>query len=84
MRYPLILQPQSTIFGLIFVEGGNAWGSINEFKPFQIKRSAGVGLRVMLPVVGMLGMDWGYGFDTPNTKDGSGGSQFHFLIGQQF
>lgn len=84
LRYPLILQPQSTIFGLIFVEGGNAWGSINEFKPFQIKRSAGLGLRVMLPVVGMLGMDWGYGFDTPNTKDGSGGSQFHFLIGQQF
>ncbi len=84
LRYPVILQPQSTIFALAFVEGGNSWADINEFKPFQIKRSAGVGLRVMLPVVGMLGMDWGYGFDKAYGKSSISGSQFHFLIGQQF
>lgn len=81
LRYPVILQPQSTIFALAFLEGGNCWSDIKDFNPFQIKRSAGVGLRVLLPVVGMLGIDWGYGFDNPDT---SNRSQFHFVIGQQF
>lgn len=80
LRYPLILQPQSTIFALLFLEGGNCWSEIRNFNPFQIKRSAGVGVRVFLPMIGLLGIDWGYGFDD---KD-SGGSQFHFIIGQQF
>ncbi len=80
LRYPVILQPQSTIFVLAFLEGGNCWSAINKFNPFQIKRSAGVGVRVYLPVVGLLGVDWGYGFDDSTYGKG----QFHFLIGQQF
>lgn len=81
LRYPLMMQPSSTIYALLFAEGGYCWADIREFNPFQIKRSAGVGVRVFLPVVGMLGIDWGYGFDNP---DKSARSQFHFLIGQQF
>ena len=83
LRYPVVLQPQSTIYALVFLEGGNAWSDIRDFNPFTIKRSAGVGLRVMLPIVGMLGIDWGYGFD-PDANGTKGGSNFHFLIGQQF
>ena len=81
LRYPVILQPQSTIYALLFLEGGNAWADIRKFNPFQIRRSAGVGVRVFLPMIGLLGVDWGYGFDN---HDGYGGSQFHFVIGQQF
>ena len=81
LRYPVILQPQSTIFALLFLEGGNCWSDIRDFNPFQIRRSAGVGVRVFLPMIGLLGVDWGYGFDN---NDGNGGSQFHFVIGQQF
>ena len=81
LRYPVILQPQSTIFALLFLEGGNCWSDIRDFNPFQIRRSAGAGLRVFLPMIGLLGVDWGYGFDN---HDGNGGSQFHFVIGQQF
>ena len=80
LRYPVILQPSSTIFSLAFLEGGNCWDSIEKFNPFQIKRSAGVGARIFLPMVGLLGIDWGYGFDDAQ----NGGSQFHFIIGQQF
>ena len=81
LRYPVVLQPSSTIFALVFLEGGNCWSDIRDFNPFQIKRSAGVGLRVYLPVVGMLGIDWGYGFDA---DAGADKGQFHFVIGQQF
>ena len=81
LRYPVILQPQSTIFALLFLEGGNCWSDIRDFNPFQIRRSAGVGVRVFLPMIGLLGVDWGWGFDN---HDGNGGSQFHFVIGQQF
>ena len=81
LRYPVILQPTSTIYVLGFLEGGNAWSDIRKFNPFQIKRSAGVGVRIFLPMVGLLGVDWGYGFDT---TDSSKRSQFHFVIGQQF
>ena len=85
LRHPIILQPQSTIYAMLFLEGGNCWADIKEFNPFQIKRSAGVGLRVLLPIVGMLGIDWAYGFDPVPGKDNKrGGSQFHFMIGQQF
>ncbi len=80
-RYPVILQPQSTIFVLGFLEGGNCWSDIKKFNPFQIQRSAGVGVRVFLPMIGLLGIDWGYGFDNPVKKERS---QFHFMIGQQF
>ena len=85
LRYPVVLQPQSTIYALAFLEGGNCWSDIKDFNPFSIKRSAGVGLRVMLPIVGMLGIDWAWGFDpVPNEGLKRGGSQFHFMIGQQF
>ena len=80
LRYPVILQPQSTIYALLFLEGGNCWADIKDFNPFQMKRSAGVGVRIFLPMVGLLGVDWGYGFDDPT----HGKSQFHFVIGQQF
>ena len=80
LRYPVILQPSSTIYALAFLEGGNCWSDIREFNPFQIKRSAGVGVRIFLPMVGLLGVDWGYGFDGPAGSK----SQVHFVIGQQF
>lgn len=80
LRYPVLLQPQSTIYALLFLEGGNCWSDIRKFNPFQIKRSAGVGVRVFLPMIGLLGVDWGWGFDDPV----NGKSQFHFVIGQQF
>ncbi|HAZ74461.1 MAG TPA: outer membrane protein assembly factor BamA [Rikenellaceae bacterium] len=81
LRYPVMLQPSSTIFVLAFLEGGNCWSDIRNFNPFQIKRSAGVGVRIYLPMIGLLGVDWGYGFDT---VDATKRSQFHFMIGQQF
>lgn len=83
LRYPIILQPQSTIYALLFLEGGNCWEDIREFNPFEIKRSAGVGVRVFLPMIGLLGVDWGWGFDPIGNKP-CGGSNFHFVIGQQF
>ena len=84
LRYPITLKPQAMIFVLGFVEAGNAWADINEFNPFKIKRSAGIGLRAFLPMFGLLGVDWGYGFDDIPGKPDSNGSQFHFVIGQQF
>lgn len=82
LRYPVIMQPSSTIYLLAFLEGGNCWSDIRDFNPFQIYRSAGVGVRVFLPMVGLIGVDWGYGFD--GRSKNLGGSQFHFVIGQQF
>lgn len=84
LRYPVILKPSSQIYVLGFVEGGNAFDSWKSFSPFKIKRSAGLGVRLYLPVVGMLGIDWGYGFDAPAGKINKSGSQFHFVMGQQF
>ena len=84
LRYPVILKPSSQIYVLGFLEGGNAFDSWREFSPFKIKRSAGFGVRLYLPVVGMLGIDWGYGFDPPAGSTKKSGSQFHFVMGQQF
>ena len=84
LRYPVILKPSSQIYVLGFLEGGNAFDSWKAFSPFKIKRSAGVGVRLYLPVVGMLGIDWGYGFDAPAGRTAKSGSQFHFTMGQQF
>lgn len=84
LRYPVSLNPSATIYILAFAEGGNSWLKFNEFNPFSAKRSAGAGIRIYLPVFGLLGLDWGYGFDDiPNDPDSNGG-QFHFSIGQQF
>ncbi len=84
LRYPVILKPSSQIYVLGFLEGGNAFDSWESFSPFKIKRSAGFGVRLYLPVVGMLGIDWGYGFDAPAGQTDKSGSQFHFVMGQQF
>ncbi len=84
LRFPFMLESSSTIYGLAFVEAGNAWTSFKYFNPFSLKRSAGAGVRIFLPMIGMLGIDWGYGFDkTFGTKSNSG-SNFHFVIGQEF
>lgn len=84
LRYPVILKPSSQIYVLGFLEGGNAFDSWKSFSPFKIKRAAGFGVRLYLPVVGMLGIDWGYGFDPPANSTTKSGSQFHFVMGQQF
>lgn len=85
LRYPIIQQPQSTIYGLVFAEAGNAFMSWKKFDPFLLKRAVGVGVRLYLPIVGMLGIDWGYGFDrTSHDPTKRGGSQIHFMIGNQF
>ncbi|HDR67827.1 MAG TPA: outer membrane protein assembly factor BamA [Bacteroidaceae bacterium] len=84
LRYPISLNPSATVFLLTFLEGGNAWYSIDEFNPFNAKRAAGVGIRAFLPMFGLLGIDWGWGFDPYPGSSGPSGSQFHFTIGQQF
>ena len=84
LRYPVILKPSSSIYVHAFMEGGSGFNSWSEFSPFKIKRSAGVGVRMFLPVVGLIGVDWGYGFDTPFGSSERSGSQFHFVLGQQF
>ncbi len=84
LRYPVALKPQATVYILAFAEAGNAWSDINNYNPFKIKRSAGVGLRAFLPMFGLLGVDWGYGFDNIPGVEDANGSQFHFVIGQQF
>ncbi|MFW2377530.1 MAG: hypothetical protein ACN4ES_13305, partial [Cellulophaga baltica] len=80
------LKPSASIYGLVFAEGGNAFTSFKEFNPFEIKRSVGAGLRIFMPAFGLLGIDFGYGFDTDLNPGsvGPSGWQTHFIIGQQF
>ncbi len=81
LRYPFLLG-NTTIYGLGFAEAGNAWHDASNFNPFKMKRSAGIGVRIFLPMVGLMGLDWAYGFDKVyGTK---GGSHFHFILGQEF
>ncbi len=82
LHFPFLLQSSTTIYGLCFAEAGNAWTSVGQFNPFSVKRSAGAGLRVFLSMVGWLGIDWAYGFDKAYGR--RGGSQFHFVLGQEF
>lgn len=86
LRYPLTLKPSASIYGLTFLEAGNAFNNFREFNPFQLKRSAGVGLRIFMPAFGLLGIDFGYGFDPDNLgrETGAHGWETHFIIGQQF
>ena len=81
MRYPLSLNPQATIYALTFLEAGNCWLGFENFNPFEVKRSAGLGVRIFLPMFGLLGLDWGYGFDDVYGTTGENHSQFHFSIG---
>ena len=84
LRYPLMLETSTSIYALTFVEAGNAWHDVNKFNPFELKRSAGVGVRIFLPMIGMMGIDWAYGFDKIMGSSQYGGSQFHFILGQEF
>lgn len=82
IHFPLMLQQSTTIYALGFLEAGNAWTSVAEFNPFSLKRSAGAGVRIQLPMVGLMGIDWAYGFDKIDGE--RGGSHFHFILGQEF
>jgi len=85
LRYPVTLKPSATIYTLAFLEAGNANQSFQNYSPFKLNRSAGVGVRIFLPMFGLMGIDWGYGFDPiPFRTADNWGSQFHFVIGQQF
>ena len=84
VRYPISLAQSATIYALAFLEAGNSWYELKDFEPFNLYRSAGVGLRVFLPMFGLLGIDWGYGFDKVPGRDGAAGSQIHFVLGQEF
>ena len=85
LRYPLSLAQQATIYMLGFVEAGNSWSSMKEFQPFDLHRSAGVGVRIFLPMFGLLGIDWGYGFDkTISGEDKDYIGQFSFVLGKEF
>lgn len=84
VRYPISLAQSATIYALAFLEAGNSWYELKDFEPFNLYRSAGVGLRVFLPMFGLLGIDWGYGFDNVPGRSGASGSQIHFVLGQEF
>jgi outer membrane protein insertion porin family len=83
LRYALSLNPSATIWVHTFMEGGNNWASFDQFSPFDVKRSAGIGARVFMPAFGLLGVDWAYGYDEVKGRPGANGRQFHFMLGQQ-
>jgi outer membrane protein insertion porin family len=85
LRYPITLKPAASIFALTFLESGNGYNNFRDFNPFNSKRSAGLGVRIFMPAFGLLGIDFGYGFDSP--YDGvldSHGWETHFVLGQNF
>ena len=84
LRFPFMLQTSTNIYGLAFVEGGNAWTDASKFNLFDLKRSAGVGVRIFLQMIGLIGVDWAYGFDNVFGSSKYSGSQFHFILGQEF
>ena len=83
IRYPISLEQNATIWVLGFAEAGNCWADIKDFNPFDLKRSLGVGVRIFLPMFGLMGIDWGYGFDPINGSKKMSGSNFHFILGQE-
>jgi len=87
LRYPVSLNPQATIYVLTFLEAGRAWYQLKDYNPFKMNRAAGIGVRANLPMFGLLGVDWGYGFDAvpdPSNFPSANHSQFQFTIGQEF
>ena len=84
LRFPFLMQSATTIYGLAFIEGGNAWTDASKFNLFDLKRSAGVGVRVFLQMIGLIGIDWAYGFDKVFGSTQYSGSHFHFILGQEF
>ena len=83
LRYPISLEQSATIWALGFLEAGNSFNKISDYNPFNLKRSAGVGVRIVLPMFGLMGIDWGYGFDSQVNENQPHGSQFHFVIGKE-
>ncbi len=83
LRYPVTTGQAATIYGFVFAEAGNNWNNFNQFNPFNLYRSAGFGARIFMPAFGLIGVNWGYGFDTVPGTTGPSGAQFHFTIGQQ-
>lgn len=83
LRYPVTTGQTATIYGFVFTEAGNNWGNFYEFNPFKLYKSAGVGARIFMPAFGLIGLNWGYGFDTLPGSSQRSGAQFHFTIGQQ-
>jgi len=84
LRYPVVFSESATIYVLLFTDAGNAWTTARRINPFEMKRSAGAGVRIFLPMLGLIGFDWGYGFDNLPNSTTKGGGQFHFILGQQF
>lgn len=84
LRYPITMGQQATIYALGFAEAGNTWSDTREFKPFELRRSVGLGVRIFMSAFGMLGFDFGYGFDKTLYSNEPSGWQTHFIIGQQF
>ena len=85
LHFPVLMQGSTIIYALAFAEAGNAWTEVKEVNPFKLKRSAGVGVRIFLPMIGLMGIDWGYGFDKAlPTSAKISGSQLHFILGQEF
>jgi outer membrane protein insertion porin family len=84
LRYPVALTQAATIYGLSFFESGASWKDFSEYNPFGMYRSAGVGVRIFLPMLGLIGIDWAYGFDNLPGQIDPSGSRFHFILGQQF
>ncbi|MEP6260019.1 MAG: outer membrane protein assembly factor BamA [Gillisia sp.] len=84
LRFPITLKPMASIYALAFMEGGASYDNFRDFNPFQLNRSAGAGLRIFMPQFGLLGIDFGYGFDPVPGSVGPNGWETHFIIGQQF
>ena len=84
LRYPISLNPNSTIYGLLFTEAGNSWTNYDNFNPFDLIRAAGLGLGIFMPMFGLLGLDFAHGFDNLSNSNIKSGWQTHFIIGQQF
>ena len=84
VRYPVTLKPSASIYVLGFLEAGNSYDGFKNFNPFQIKRSAGLGIRIFMPAFGLLGIDFAHGFDPLPGETQKSGWQTHFIIGQQF
>ncbi len=84
LRYPLLMEQSATIYASAFLEAGNLWSDFKYYSPFELKRSAGVGVRIFIPIVGLLGIDWAYGFDPVGKESKAHGGEFHFVIGQEF
>ena len=84
LRYPITLAQSASIYALTFLEGGSSYDGFRDYNPFNLNRSAGAGIRIFMPAFGLLGIDFGYGFDALPGETIKNGWETHFIIGQQF